>query len=95
MPAAAIASEYDVTRDQHAESRVERRANLGAERASGEIVAYIDDDAQPDPALAALSGLDLRTTDHAVWAVRISLRRATGRWRFVWPMRPAVPCMCC
>ena len=68
--------------DQRREPRPQpARATPGSEAATGEIVAYIDDDARSRPALAALSR---RSPSSRLLGrqsgVRTSRRRATDRW---------------
>jgi GT2 family glycosyltransferase len=63
---AAIASEYDVTVISTPNRGLSAARTLGAERASGEIVAYIDDDARPDRDWLRYLAWTYLTTDHAV-----------------------------
>jgi GT2 family glycosyltransferase len=62
---AAIASEYDVTMISTPNRWLSAARTLGAERATGEIVAYIDDDARPDPDWLRYLAWTYLTTDHA------------------------------
>ncbi len=62
----AIASEYDVTVISTPNQGLSAARTLGAKRASGEIVAYIDDDARPDPDWLFYLGWSFLTTEHAV-----------------------------
>jgi GT2 family glycosyltransferase len=63
---AAIASEYDVTVISTPNRGLSAARTLGAERARGEIVAYLDDDARPDPDWLHFLAWSFLTTDHAV-----------------------------
>ena len=63
---AAIASEYDVTVISTPNCGLSAARTLGAERASGEIVAYIDDDARPDRDWLRYLAWTYLTTDHAM-----------------------------
>ncbi len=63
---AAIASEYDVTVISTPNRGLSAARTLGAERASGEIVAYIDDDARPDRDWLRYLAWTYLTTDHAM-----------------------------
>jgi GT2 family glycosyltransferase len=63
---AAIASEYDVTVISTPNRGLSAARTLGAERATGEIVAYIDDDARPDPDWLRYLAWTYLTTDHAM-----------------------------
>ena len=62
----ALASEYDVTVISTPNRGLSAARTLGAERASGEIVAYIDDDARPDPDWLFYVAWSFLTTEHAV-----------------------------
>ncbi len=69
-------------RDQHREPRPQRPpATPGSQAATGEIVAYIDDDAWPDPRLADVSRAHVRASEHAASAGPTSppRRRAWSR----------------
>ena len=61
----AIAAEYDVRLISQAEPRASApRATPAGRRATGEIVAYLDDDAYPDPRLAQVPGLVASSRPH-------------------------------
>jgi GT2 family glycosyltransferase len=62
---AAIASEYEVTVISTPNRGLSAARTLGAERATGEIVAYLDDDARPDPDWLRFLAWTYLTTDHA------------------------------
>jgi GT2 family glycosyltransferase len=62
---ARIASGYDVTLVSTPNQGLSAARNEGLARARGEIVAYIDDDAWPDPDWLRFLGWVYRTTDHA------------------------------
>lgn len=61
---AAIASEYEVTVISTPNRGLSAARTLGAERATGEIVAYIDDDARPDPDWLRYLAWTYLTTGH-------------------------------
>jgi len=63
---AAIGSEYGVTVIRTPNRGLSAARTLGAERANGEIVAYIDDDARPDPDWLFYLGWSFLITEHAV-----------------------------
>jgi len=63
---AAIGSEYDVTVISTPNRGLSNARTLGAERATGEIVAYLDDDARPDRDWLRYLAWTYLTTDHAV-----------------------------
>jgi GT2 family glycosyltransferase len=63
---AAIASAYEVTVVSTPNRGLSAARTLGAERATGEIVAYIDDDARPDPDWLRYLAWTYLTTDHVV-----------------------------
>jgi hypothetical protein len=62
---ARIASEYDVTLVSTANQGLSAARNEGLARARGEIVAYIDDDAWPDPDWLRHLAWVYMTSDHA------------------------------
>jgi GT2 family glycosyltransferase len=62
---ADIVREYDVRLIQTENRGLSHARNTGMEAATGEIVAYIDDDAYPDPQWLKYLAETFRTTDHA------------------------------
>ncbi|MFC1760908.1 glycosyltransferase [Planctomycetota bacterium] len=60
-----IAGKYDVQLISVENGGLSRARNLGMEAATGEIVAYIDDDAYPDPHWLWYLAHTFKTTDHA------------------------------
>jgi GT2 family glycosyltransferase len=62
---AAIAGEFDVRLIQTEQSGLSAARNTGMAAATGEIVAYIDDDAWPDPHWLTYLAEVFETTDHA------------------------------
>ncbi len=77
---AAIAREYGVRLIRTPNRGLSSARNTGLAAATGEIVAYIDDDAYPDPALAAPTSR-APFTDHATmpaWAAPTSRRPDDG-----------------
>ncbi len=62
----AVASEYDVTVISTPNRGLSASRTLGAKRARGEIVAYLDDDAWPDPDWLFHLAWAFQTTGHAV-----------------------------
>src|SRR5207244_5719717 len=61
---AAIAREYGFRLISTDNRGLSRARNTGLEAATGEIVAYIDDDAWPDPDWLNYLAVTFRTTDH-------------------------------
>lgn len=61
---ASIAREHSVRLIQTANNGLSRARNLGMEAASGSVVAYIDDDAYPDPDWLSFLAASLLRTDH-------------------------------
>lgn len=59
-----IASEYDVRLISTENRGLSNARNTGMETATGEIVAYIDDDAYPDPHWLTYLALTFRRTEH-------------------------------
>jgi len=62
---ASIAAEYDVTLLNQENRGLSAARNVGMSAATGKIVAYIDDDAQPDPDWLRHLAFAFHTTDHA------------------------------
>ena len=62
---ATIAGEYDVSIIRTENGGLSRARNIGAQAATGEIIAYIDDDACPDPDWLRYVVATLESTDHA------------------------------
>jgi glycosyltransferase involved in cell wall biosynthesis len=62
---AAIAEQFDVVLIRTSNRGLSAARNEGLARASGEIVAYIDDDAWPDRDWLSYLGWTFATTDHA------------------------------
>ncbi|MGE3799205.1 MAG: glycosyltransferase, partial [Thermomicrobiales bacterium] len=62
---AAIASEFDVRVISTTNQGLSAARNTGMEAATGEIVAYTDDDARPDPQWLRFLAWSFLTTDHA------------------------------
>ncbi|MBO0754749.1 MAG: glycosyltransferase, partial [Bradyrhizobiaceae bacterium] len=62
---AAIAAGYKVKLFRTENNGLSAARNLGMNAASGDIVAYIDDDAYPDPHWLTFLALGLRNTEHA------------------------------
>ena len=62
---AAIAQEYDCVLIRTPNRGLSRARNAGLARATGEIVAYIDDDAYPDPEWLTYLAATFLTTPHA------------------------------
>ena len=62
---AAIAAAYPYRVISTENRGLSAARNTGLAAATGEIVAYIDDDARPDPHWLTLLALTFRTTDHA------------------------------
>ncbi|UCE48522.1 MAG: glycosyltransferase, partial [Phycisphaerales bacterium] len=61
----AIASQYDVRLISVDNGGLSKARNLGMQAATGEIVAYIDDDAYPDPHWLWYLAYTFKTTNHA------------------------------
>ncbi|MDQ3692416.1 MAG: glycosyltransferase [Chloroflexota bacterium] len=61
---AAVASEYDVQLIRTENQGLSAARNIGMRAARGEILAYIDDDAQPDPDWLLYLADTYRRTDH-------------------------------
>ncbi|AFY86413.1 glycosyltransferase [Chroococcidiopsis thermalis] len=61
---AAIASEYDVRLIRTPQSGLSHARNVGMQAATGEIVAYIDDDAYPDPHWLTYLAITFMETSH-------------------------------
>ena len=62
---AAIARKHGIRLIQTENKGLSNARNLGMEAATGEIVAYIDDDAYPDPDWLKFLAASFMTTDHA------------------------------
>ena len=62
---AAIARKYDVLLIQSENKGLSNARNLGMEAATGEIIAYIDDDAYPDPDWLKFLAASFMGSDHA------------------------------
>src|SRR5918995_1193593 len=62
---ATIAKEYDFRLIRTENRGLSNARNTGTEAATGEIVAYLDDDARPDPHWLAYLAADFLSTDHA------------------------------
>jgi O-antigen biosynthesis protein len=62
---AAIASEFDVRVISTANDGLSAARNVGLHAAGGEIVAYLDDDAYPDPEWLHFLATAFRSTSHA------------------------------
>lgn len=62
---AAIAREFDVDLISTENRGLSSARNLGLEVSSGEIVAYLDDDASPDPHWLTYLASSFRNTEHA------------------------------
>jgi GT2 family glycosyltransferase len=62
---AEIAREYDVRLIRTANRGLSNARNTGLATATGEIVAYLDDDAYPDPQWLRYLAAEFETTDHA------------------------------
>ncbi|MEJ7843375.1 MAG: glycosyltransferase, partial [Rubrobacter sp.] len=62
---AEIAGEYDLRLIRTENRGLSNARNTGLEAATGEIVAYLDDDARPDPHWLAYLAADFLSTDHA------------------------------
>ncbi|MBN2182871.1 MAG: glycosyltransferase [Sedimentisphaerales bacterium] len=60
-----IASQYDVRLISVDNGGLSRARNIGLKAATGEIVAYIDDDAYPDPHWLSYLAYSFKTTNHA------------------------------
>ncbi|MDZ4873668.1 MAG: hypothetical protein CLLPBCKN_003064 [Chroococcidiopsis cubana SAG 39.79] len=61
---AAIVSEYDVRLIRTPQSGLSHARNVGMQAAKGEIVAYIDDDAYPDPHWLTYLAITFMETSH-------------------------------
>jgi O-antigen biosynthesis protein len=61
---AAIVSEYDVRLIRTPQSGLSHARNVGMQAATGEIVAYIDDDAYPDPHWLTYLAITFMETSH-------------------------------
>ena len=62
---AKIASEYDLHLIRTENYGLSSARNTGMEAATGEIVAYLDDDARPDPHWLAYLAAGFLSTEHA------------------------------
>jgi len=62
---AAVAAEYDVRLVRTENRGLSSARNTGLEAATGEVVAYLDDDASPDPHWLAFLGAHFRHSAHA------------------------------
>lgn len=62
---AAIASEYDVRLIRTGNQGLSSARNTGLTAATGELIAYLDDDAYPDPHWLTYLAATFRTTTHA------------------------------
>ena len=62
---AAIAAEYDVRLIQTTNQGLGSARNTGLRHATGDIVAYTDDDTRPDPHWLSYLAVAFMTTDHA------------------------------
>jgi O-antigen biosynthesis protein len=62
---AAIASEYDVRLIRIPQSGLSNARNVGMQAAQGDIIAYIDDDAYPDPHWLTYLAITLMQSSHA------------------------------
>ena len=89
---AAIAGRYRGVLIRTPNRGLAHARNAGLAAASGEIVAYIDDDAFPDPHWLRIWRPRSRARRTPAWAGQTSPRRATARSPSASRARPADPC---
>jgi glycosyltransferase involved in cell wall biosynthesis len=77
-PTSVIAERYDVKLIRMDNQGLSAARNLGMNAATGEIVAYLDDDAYPDPHWLTYLASAFMRTNHAGIGGPISRRRVDG-----------------